>query len=112
MVIWLNGAFGAGKTQTAYELYRRLPDSFVYDPENAGYFMRANLPEVCKGIDCQDYPMWRSVMESMSATLSCPRRRRRFASGSESGWSGKTAGRSSRLRAASARLRRILHRRK
>lgn len=65
MVIWLNGAFGAGKTQTAYELHRRLPDSFVYDPENAGYFMRANLPEVCKGIDFQDYPMWRSVNYEM-----------------------------------------------
>ena len=65
MVIWLNGAFGAGKTQTAYELHRRLPDSFVYDPEQAGYFMRANLPEVCKGIDFQDYPMWRSVNYEM-----------------------------------------------
>lgn len=28
MVIWLNGAFGAGKTQTAYELRRRLPGSW------------------------------------------------------------------------------------
>ena len=42
MIIWLNGAFGAGKTQTAYELHRRLPGSYVYDPENAGFFMRAS----------------------------------------------------------------------
>ena len=44
MIIWLNGAFGAGKTQTAYELRRRLPGSYVYDPENAGFFIRDNLP--------------------------------------------------------------------
>lgn len=65
MLIWLNGAFGVGKTQTAHELHRRLPDSFIYDPEQAGYFMRENLPEVCKGIDFQDYPMWRSVNYEM-----------------------------------------------
>lgn len=28
MIIWLNGAFGAGKTQTAYELRRRLSGSW------------------------------------------------------------------------------------
>lgn len=30
MIIWLNGAFGAGKTQTAYELRRRLSGSWGY----------------------------------------------------------------------------------
>ena len=44
MIIWLNGAFGSGKTHTAYELQRRLPNAYVYDPENAGYFIRKNLP--------------------------------------------------------------------
>jgi uridine kinase len=38
LIIWLNGAFGAGKTTAAFELCRRLPDSFVYDPENVGFF--------------------------------------------------------------------------
>lgn len=49
MIIWLNGAFGAGKTQTAYELRRRLPGSYVYDPENAGFFIRDNLPPAWSG---------------------------------------------------------------
>ena len=70
MIIWINGAFGAGKTQTAQEMHRRLPDSFVYDPENVGSFMRANLPEVCKGIDFQDYPMWRHVNYEMLRYIS------------------------------------------
>ena len=60
MIIWINGAFGSGKTQTAYELHRRLPNSYVYDPENAGFFIRQNLPKPVQLDDFQDYPMWRA----------------------------------------------------
>lgn len=60
MIIWLNGAFGAGKTQTACELHRRLPGSCVYDPENAGFFLRDNLPPGLAPADFQDHPLWRS----------------------------------------------------
>lgn len=65
MIIWLNGAFGAGKTQTAYELQRRLAGSYVYDPENAGYFIRQNIPASISVDDFQDYPMWRSFNLAM-----------------------------------------------
>lgn len=65
MIIWINGAFGSGKTQTAFELHRRLPSSYVYDPENVGYFIRKNIPnELSKG-DFQDYVMWREFNLSM-----------------------------------------------
>lgn len=59
MIIWLNGAFGVGKTQTAYELHRRLAGSYVYDPENAGFFIRKNLPSALLPADFQDCPLWR-----------------------------------------------------
>lgn len=65
MIIWLNGAFGAGKTQTACELHRRLPGSYIYDPENAGYFIRQNIPAALHTGDFQDYPMWRAVNYDM-----------------------------------------------
>ena len=65
MIIWLNGAFGAGKTQTAYELQRRLPGSYVYDPENAGFFIRRNLPSALNKPDFQDYPTWRTINYDM-----------------------------------------------
>lgn len=65
MIIWINGAFGSGKTQTAFELHRRIKHSYVYDPENVGYFIRKNIPkEICKD-DFQDYPMWREFNYSM-----------------------------------------------
>ncbi len=65
MIIWLNGAFGAGKTQTAFELHRRLPGSYLYDPEEAGYFIRRNLPKAVLKSDFQDYPMWRTFNVEM-----------------------------------------------
>lgn len=61
MIIWINGAFGSGKTQTSYELNRRIPNSIVYDPENIGYFINKNLPkEISKG-DFQDHSIWREL---------------------------------------------------
>lgn len=60
MIVWLNGAFGAGKTTAAFELHRRLPGSFVYDPEEVGFFLRKNLPDACHTADFQDMPLWRS----------------------------------------------------
>ncbi len=33
LIIWINGAFGFGKTQTVFELHRRQKPSYVYDPE-------------------------------------------------------------------------------
>lgn len=59
MIVWINGAFGAGKTQAAFELNRRVPNSFVYDPENLGFFISRNIPSTIKKEDFQDYEMWR-----------------------------------------------------
>ncbi|PYI51027.1 AAA family ATPase [Paenibacillus flagellatus] len=64
-ILWINGAFGAGKTQTAYELHRRIPESFVFDPENAGYYIRKNLPKGAAKDDFQDYAMWREFNYAM-----------------------------------------------
>lgn len=59
MLIWVNGAFGAGKTQTAHELHRRLPDSHVADPEVLGFAIRKMVPRPA-WVDFQDLPQWRS----------------------------------------------------
>lgn len=65
MIIWINGAFGSGKTQTAFELNRRLPGSFVYDPENVGFFLRNNEPVGIQKQDFQDEPLWRKMNVNM-----------------------------------------------
>ncbi|WP_032121131.1 AAA family ATPase [Clostridium amazonitimonense] len=66
MIIWINGAFGAGKTQTAFELHRRIENSFVYDPENLGSFISKNIPSsIKKKGDFQDYEVWRELNFSL-----------------------------------------------
>jgi RNase adaptor protein for sRNA GlmZ degradation len=60
MIIWINGSFGSGKTQTAFEINRRLENSYVYDPEHIGYFFRRNMPkEIIQG-NFQDQVLWRT----------------------------------------------------
>ncbi|CAM04840.1 AAA domain-containing protein [Saccharopolyspora erythraea NRRL 2338] len=58
MLIWINGAFGGGKTQTAHELRRRLPGSLVCDPEEVGIGLRRMMPASLRG-DFQDLTAWR-----------------------------------------------------
>jgi hypothetical protein len=57
-LIWLNGPFGVGKTQLAFELHYRLAGSFVCDPEYIGYTLFKTIPKTLRG-DFQDIPLWR-----------------------------------------------------
>lgn len=59
MIIWLNGAFGAGKTTIATALHKELAGSYLYDPENLGSFLQTNLPTGLQVADFQDFPEWR-----------------------------------------------------
>ena len=61
MILWINGAFGSGKTTTAVRLNRRLPNSFIYDPENVGQFIRGNTNGLFAEGDFQDIPLWREM---------------------------------------------------
>lgn len=65
MIVWINGSFGSGKTQTAYELQRRIPNSYVFDPEEAGFYIKKNLPDSLALNDFQDYGMWRQINSQM-----------------------------------------------
>jgi len=58
MLLWINGPFGGGKTQTAHEIQRRLPGSVVCDPEHLGIGLRRMMPRELRG-NFQDIPAWR-----------------------------------------------------
>ncbi|MEU2792199.1 AAA family ATPase [Streptomyces sp. NPDC007100] len=69
MLLWINGPFGGGKTQTAHELRRRLPGSVICDPEHAGFGLRRMMPAALRG-DFQDLPAWRQgVYEVLDLAL-------------------------------------------
>ncbi|MBI4944128.1 MAG: AAA family ATPase [Actinobacteria bacterium] len=69
MLVWINGPFGVGKTQTAFELHRRLPGSVVCDPEEVGYGLHRVLPPALRS-DFQDLRAWRDgVVETLDLAL-------------------------------------------
>ncbi|GGT36227.1 AAA family ATPase [Streptomyces atratus] len=63
-LLWINGPFGGGKTQTAYELNRRLPGSVVCDPERVGFGLHRMLPPGLRG-DFQDLTAWRDAVREV-----------------------------------------------
>lgn len=61
MIVWINGAFGAGKTQAAFELVRRAADTVLCDPEVIGYGLQRFLPKQVRP-DFQSLPLWRAAV--------------------------------------------------
>ncbi|GAA0654685.1 hypothetical protein GCM10009535_36830 [Streptomyces thermocarboxydovorans] len=69
MLLWINGPFGGGKTQTAHEIQRRLPGSVICDPEHAGFGLQRMLPPELRG-DFQELASWRQgVVEVLDLVL-------------------------------------------
>jgi predicted kinase len=66
VIIWINGGFGAGKTTLAAELFRRLPDAVVYDPEDVGLMLWKWMPP---NGDFQHLPSWRELVVATAVSL-------------------------------------------
>ena len=62
MIIFINGAFGSGKTTVATRLHQQLPDSILFDPEEVGFFLSKVLRPIDQPDDFQHYAMWRSLV--------------------------------------------------
>lgn len=64
MVIFINGAFGVGKTTTATLLEQRLENAMIFDPEYVGIMLRTMIRsewkyEHEKTGDFQDFDLWK-----------------------------------------------------
>ncbi|MFE7778989.1 NUDIX domain-containing protein [Streptomyces sp. NPDC057445] len=71
MIVWINGAFSAGKTSAARELIDLIPNSTLYDPEVTGGSLRYLLPQkrLDEVSDYQDLPIWRRLVVDTAAAL-------------------------------------------
>lgn len=65
-IIWINGAFGSGKTTAARLLADEIPGAVVVDPEEVGALLRPVLQPVAPVRDFQDWSAWRRLV---AATL-------------------------------------------
>ncbi|QJS13363.1 NUDIX domain-containing protein [Streptomyces argyrophyllae] len=70
-VVWINGAFGAGKTTTARELIELIPNSALFDPEVIGGALTHLLPpkRLAEAGDFQDLPIWRRLVVDTAAAM-------------------------------------------
>ncbi|MFF4146547.1 NUDIX domain-containing protein [Streptomyces sp. NPDC001698] len=71
MIVWINGAFGAGKTTTARELIELIPNSTLFDPEVIGGALTYLLPpkHLAEFGDYQDLPIWRRMVIDTAAAM-------------------------------------------
>lgn len=71
MIVWINGAFSAGKTSAACELIDLIPNSTFYDPELIGGELHRLLPQkkLAEVTDFQDLPIWRRLVVDTAAAL-------------------------------------------
>lgn len=68
MIIWLNGTFGAGKTTTARQLVRALPEVRLFDPEYVGYMVAEHLRDH-EFTDFQQLEPWRILVPTVMAEV-------------------------------------------
>ncbi|MEU0052792.1 NUDIX domain-containing protein [Streptomyces sp. NPDC006184] len=70
-VVWINGAFGAGKTTAARELIELIPHSTLFDPEVIGGALAHLLPpkRLAEVGDFQDLPVWRRLVVDTAAAM-------------------------------------------
>jgi hypothetical protein len=61
VVIWLNGAFGVGKTSVARTIAARWSSSILFDPEEVGSLVQNVVPRPHQTADFQDMPLWRKL---------------------------------------------------
>src|SRR5829696_8528497 len=68
-LIWLNGAFGVGKSTVADALRERLGDAVVFDPEPLGMFVWRLLPDAADLDDFQHLAIWRSLTAQIATEV-------------------------------------------
>lgn len=60
MIVWINGAHGAGKTSVARRLAKLIPNARIVDPEEIGFMIRRIWPRPLPN-DFKDMPVWREL---------------------------------------------------
>jgi hypothetical protein len=66
VIVWVNGAFGVGKSHTAAEPVRRIPGAVPSDPEPVGFSLQRMQPKLLR-TDFQDIAGWRAAVRKVIA---------------------------------------------
>lgn len=58
MIIWINGAYGVGKSTLADAMAVKMNNALIFDAEEVGNAVRENYPNCPYGYIFEDYPLW------------------------------------------------------
>lgn len=58
MIIWINGAYGVGKSTLAEALKNKIDNAMIFDAEEVGNAVRENYPNEPYGVIFENYPLW------------------------------------------------------
>jgi thymidylate kinase len=67
VLIWVNGAFGSGKSTLVARLAAHWPDALVFDPEQVGALLTGIVD--CPTGNFQDIPLWRRQVAALAVGL-------------------------------------------
>lgn len=65
MIVWINGAYGSGKSTAAHLLVSRIPGAQHFSAELVGDAVRENIKELCYHVEYPDYPIWRKFVREL-----------------------------------------------
>jgi predicted kinase len=69
MIVFINGAFGIGKTTLAKGLVKAMPEAVLFDPELVGFMLREIVGKRDPREDFQEYPMWADLVVETARSL-------------------------------------------
>ena len=67
MIVWVNGAFGSGKSTLVDELHRQRPEAVPFDPELIGQVLTESVTSPTG--DFQDLRLWRHHVTNWAVSL-------------------------------------------
>lgn len=65
MIVWINGAYGSGKSTAAHTLVDQIPGAQHFSAEYVGDAVRENLEKLCYHVEYPDYPIWRRFVSEL-----------------------------------------------
>lgn len=65
MIVWINGAYGSGKSTAAHTLVDRIPGAQHFSAEHVGNAVRDNMENLCYHVEFPDYPIWRKFVSEL-----------------------------------------------
>jgi hypothetical protein len=69
VIIWINGAYTAGKSTIAAELVKQRPEALLYDPEPLGYYLRDTVKPAERARDYQELAIFAPVVVEVARQL-------------------------------------------